>query len=101
VFFGIFFGICHVSVSCDRRKDSCRELAQKRTFATMKSTEPPKLQPWEEAVAYVSLGVLCGWYYILCIAGPLLVYLSVRGSAVTTTILALLVGSAVMYVPGR
>lgn len=66
----------------------------------MKSTEPPRLQRWEEAVAYVSLGVLCGWYYILCIAAPVLVYLAFRGSALTTTVLALLVGSAIMYVKG-
>lgn len=64
----------------------------------MQSKEPPKLNVWEEVIAYVSLGVLCGWYYILTFAAPILIYLTIRGSALATTIIALLIGSAVMYV---
>ena len=35
---------------------------------------------WKHAFAYVTLGLLCGWYYFLMILYPLLLFLMYRGS---------------------
>lgn len=42
---------------------------------------------WRHAIAYVTLGLLCGWYYLLMILYPILAFLIFRGSIVAGLIL--------------
>ena len=48
----------------------------------------PQMAIHRHIVAYVSLGLLCGWYYIICFAYPILIVLMLRGSAIAGTIFA-------------
>lgn len=44
---------------------------------------------WKHAFAYVTLGLLCGWYYLILVLYPLLLILTVRGSYVAGAIFLL------------
>lgn len=41
---------------------------------------------WKHAFAYVTLGLLCGWYYFLLILYPVLLFLAFRGSYIAAVI---------------
>ena len=40
---------------------------------------------------YVTLGLLCGWYYVLLVLFPVLIYYSILGSLIAKIILSLLI----------
>eukprot|EP01041_Mallomonas_annulata_P003197 gene3197-6308_t len=42
----------------------------------------------EHCIAYVTLGLLCGWYQFLMVLFPLLVFFSIKGSYIAGTIIA-------------
>jgi hypothetical protein len=46
---------------------------------------------FQHAFAYVTLGLLCGWYYFLLILLPVLIYVSIKGSYIAVFILASLI----------
>jgi len=46
----------------------------------------PKIPLVEHIIAYVTLGLLCGWYYFLLILYPLLLYFSYKGSYIALSI---------------
>jgi 1-acyl-sn-glycerol-3-phosphate acyltransferase len=49
-----------------------------------------KLSPmplWKHAIAYVTLGLLCGWYYFIMMLYPVLLILAVRGSYIAGGVL--------------
>ena len=47
---------------------------------------------WKHAFAYITLGLLCGWYYMLMFLYPLLMFLTYRGSyAAGVTLLTIIV----------
>jgi hypothetical protein len=46
---------------------------------------------FQHAFAYVTLGLLCGWYYFLLILLPVLIYVSIKGSYIAGFILASLI----------
>lgn len=59
------------------------------------NTATPEMKPlplWKHAVAYVTLGLLCGWYYLLVLVFPLCVIFALRGSYIAGSVIALLVG---------
>lgn len=51
---------------------------------------------WKHAFAYVTLGLLCGWYYFMLILFPILLILAVRGSYIATAALLTLIVLAVI-----
>lgn len=55
----------------------------------MVSMKPMSL--WRHAFAYVTLGLLCGWYYFLMLFFPFLIICIVRGSYVAATVLVFFV----------
>lgn len=46
---------------------------------------------WKEAIAYVTLGLLCGWYYFIMILYPILIFLIIRGSYIAGAIFLTLI----------
>ena len=50
-----------------------------------------RMSLFRHAVAYVTLGLLCGWYFFLLGLYPVLIYLAYHGSFVAGTILAVFV----------
>jgi 1-acyl-sn-glycerol-3-phosphate acyltransferase len=58
----------------------------------MEGKDQVKMKPmalWKHAIAYVTLGFLCGWYYFIFLLYPTLVILALRGSYVAGTIFAI------------
>lgn len=53
--------------------------------------ELPPMAFHRHLIAYVTLGLLCGWYYIICLLYPTLIFLALRGSVLAGTVLALFV----------
>lgn len=51
---------------------------------------------WKHAIAYVTLGLLCGWYYFVLLLFPVLLILAVRGSYVAGAIFVGLIGLSVI-----
>jgi diacylglycerol O-acyltransferase 2, plant len=44
---------------------------------------------WKHVFAYVTLGLLCGWYYFIMVLYPTLIYFSWKGSIIARSIFAL------------
>ena len=58
----------------------------------------PSVKPmnaFRHAVAYVTLGLLCGWYFFLLFLYPVLIYWAYHGSVVAGTVLAIFVALTV------
>jgi 1-acyl-sn-glycerol-3-phosphate acyltransferase len=57
--------------------------------ATTGEVEMKPMSLWRHFLAYVSLGLLCGWFYFICMfLYPLLIIQSLRGSILAATIFA-------------
>jgi diacylglycerol O-acyltransferase 2, plant len=57
----------------------------------------PNMEWYKLAFAYVSLGIFCGWYYIMCILYPLLLVCSLLGSQ--SSAIALLLFLTLAHMP--
>jgi 2-acylglycerol O-acyltransferase 2 len=53
------------------------------------------MSAFRHAVAYVTLGLLCGWYFFLLFLYPVLIYWAYHGSVVAGTVLAIFVALTV------
>jgi hypothetical protein len=51
------------------------------------SAKLPPMPLWKHAIAYVTLGLLCGWYYFIMMLYPVLLILAVRGSYIAGGVL--------------
>ena len=58
-----------------------------------------QLKLWEHVIAYITLGLLCGWYQFVLVIVPLLSYFAYRGSYIAGAILCL--GIALTWSPLR
>jgi 2-acylglycerol O-acyltransferase 2 len=61
------------------------------SMANTESSDKPIMKPmalWKEAIAYVTLGLLCGWYYFILLLYPTLIVLAFRGSYIAGAIFA-------------
>lgn len=57
----------------------------------------PPMKWYRHLFAYVTLGLLCGWYYFVLLLYPVLIILAIRGSYLAGTIFALFL--ALTFVP--
>ena len=57
----------------------------------MKQMEMPPMGIFRHVVAYISLGLLCGWYYFLLLLIPLLIILCFHGSYIAGVLLLTLI----------
>lgn len=56
----------------------------------------PRMAFHRHVIAYITLGLLCGWYYVICLLYPILLFLAVRGSMVAGTIFAIFIGLTII-----
>ncbi len=57
-----------------------------------KKVDMPPMVWYRHLFAYVTLGLLCGWYYVMLFTLPTLLYFAIKGSIIAGTIFAIFMG---------
>jgi hypothetical protein len=60
-----------------------------------------RLSPLKHLFAYITLGLLVGWYFVMLLVYPLLIYFMVKGSIFAGTIFALLITLSLIPLPTK